>query len=674
MSRRHVVVLVIAALTPMAAWVGMAAAQEEWDPTMAIADTVFGEAPKAPLYYATSYDRNVSRGSWDQSLNYSHNAYRVAFGADAYLSTSEALQGLRSEGINGGINGRLSLRATHRWLWSVDGRFNMLSDDDDFSSTDRRGNRLQLRTQYTANPLRGMTAVGILFTEFLQEQSVGNRTIPGSVYRDTIDASVIPPVVDIYTGRTARDSSYTSGRREGLSGSVTWLPTAWLETRGLASATRIRTTTHTESRDYWAPNPGEGATLVLGSQVSSEAPNGDQRYEANATYKGITRTSMRVALKSMESDQEYYSLTRRGQEHLVFGTRSGTLHLETMPITSGVVALDASLSQSDREYALQTNLNSLVTARTLGANFSIYKTHSRVTLGMQVGNTRNDRQVTQNGTIISRAVNAGGAKRVTSRLWLDATGTLSLYSRQYEDKVSDRDDVRAYLNTGGGYRVSSRCSTTVHFSTTRSHAVAIDPSASGGNNVQTIYQMDAALRIQLSPSFSIVQYYQLNASYQIYDFDEPRNTLTRIRRIDTLLSDSLFSFGFVRLAHNFFFQDRGSFTSDVEGGDRTYSVASELYQQNLGVTVGVRPLKGIAFTATQSLSNTRQYFPTPSLNTNGNRWNLNLGATVDRELPGDMTLRGSVQHISEYGETPEPLPSANVVDYWLAGVTFTKDF
>lgn len=673
MNRCPVVVIAIAALTPLAAaWVETAMAQDG-DPTMSISDSLFTQSQSAPVYYATSYDRNVSRGTWDQTLAYNRFANRVSFGADAYLSTSEALQGLRSDNVNGGITGKISLRATNRWIVALDGRFTMTSDDDDFSSTDRRQNRLQLRTQYTANPLRGMTASGVLFTEFIQEQGVGNRTIPNSVLRDTTDASAIPPVVDVYTARTARDSSYTSGRREGLSGTVTWSPTSWLDTRGLAVATRIRTTTHTESRDYWAVNPGEGATLVLGSQVSSDAPNGDQNYEANAAYKGLARTTMTVNLKSLSSDQQYYALNRRGQEHLVYGTRTGTFHMETMPIPLGVVSLDATLSQSDREYALQRNLNSLVTTRNLIANFSLYKPKSRVSLGMQVGNARNDKQVTQNGKIISRSVNAGGGQRITPRLWLDATGSVSLYSRQYVDSVSDRDDVRAYLNTGGGYRVSAKCSTAVHFSATRSHAVAIDPSASAGNNVQTIYQMDAALRVQPTPSFSIIQYYQLNASYQIYDFDEPRNTLTRIRRIDTFISDSLFSFAYIRLMHNFFFQDRGSFTN-VEGGDRKYAVASELYQQNLSVTVGVSPLRGITLTATQSLSNTRQYFPNRSLNVTGNRWNLNLGATVDREIAGDMTLRGSVQHIGEYGERPEPLPSANVVDYWIAGATFTKDF
>jgi hypothetical protein len=204
--------------------------------------------------------------------------------------------------------------------------------------------------------------------------------------------------------------------------------------------------------------------------------------------------------------------------------------------------------------------------------------------------------------------------------------------------------------------------------------VAIAASASGGNNVQTTYQMDATLNLRVTPTFTVFQTYQINANYLIYDYDEPRNTLTRIRRIDTFLSDSLFSFCFVRLAHNFFFQDRGSYSRDEEGGNRTYSVAQELYQQNLSATLGVRPFQGIVLTATQSLANTRNYITSPPVDTNRNRWNLNLGATVDRPLPGDMTLQGTIQRIDEYTELPNGLPPIDVVDYWIAMVQFSKEF
>jgi len=337
--------------------------------------------------------------------------------------------------------------------------------------------------------------------------------------------------------------------------------------------------------------------------------------------------------------------------------------------------LDGTLGHLLQEYTLQNNLTSQSNTKNITGVFAIYHPENRASLGFQFGTTRNDKQVSQNGSVINRAINASGMHRMTDRLWLDANSSISLFSTMYDDKVSDQDNVRGFANVGGGYRIAATCSTTVHFSVTRAHSVAINENVSGGNNVQTTYQLDASLRLQATPTFLILQNYQINANYQIYDYDEPRNTLARIRRVDTILQDSLFSFASVKLIHNFFFQDRGAYTSIPPDVSRIYSIASQLYQQNLGATLGLTPAHGLVFFATQSLSNTRTYSYNPPLpTTTRNRWSLTFGANLDRDLSGSMALHGSIQHIGEYTETQKPLPSQDPVSYWVAGVTFTKDF
>jgi len=665
---RLLLALVVLALSA-AAQVEPARAQTD----LTVADSVFVEKPAEPIVYSTTYDRNVSSGAWSQSLSYYHNSNRATFGIDANVNTLQAVRGLQSNGSDGSFTGRINLRATNRWIWSVDGTFMMFSNSDDLSSTDRRQNRLQARTQYNLNPLPQVSAIGILFSEFQEEQSLGARSLPGNPFM-VVDSTVAPSDTTLYRAHTTRDSSYTSGRRDGISGSLRWTPTTSLEIKGSGTGTYLGSKTRTLTRDFYAINPGEGATLRLDSLGVSKAPNGDRRFDTGIAFRGISRTLMNLSLNNADGDQEYYLLTKRDQEHLSYGSRGGAFHIEHAPLPGAQITIDGAMSRSLREYILQKNLNSLVNSRTLTGTFMINKAESRASLGFQVGRTRNDRQVTQNGSVINRAMNAGAARRITRRLWLDTNGSVTLYSRVYDDKISDRDDVRGYVNAGGGYAVSPRCSTSVHFSTNRSHTVAIDPGSSGGNNVQTTYQMDALLNLRVSKSLWVVQNYQINANYLIYDYDEPRNTLTRIRRIDTTLSDSLFSFGFLKLTHNFFFQDRGAYSRDAGQDLRTYSVAQQLYQQNVGVTLGVRPVPGITLSATQSLANTRNYFLSGGESTNRNRWNLNVSGVVDRELPGDMSLHGSVQHIGEYTEKPSYLPSAEVVDYWLAGATFTKSF
>jgi hypothetical protein len=655
---------------PAIAWLGSARAQVGAE-GLEVPDSVFIPVQREPLLYSTSYDLNTSRGTWTQQLNYFHNSYRASFGFDAIMNAFQPVRGLDSKGLDGSVSGRLNLRATNRWIWSVDGNFNMFSNDDKFSRTDRRQNKLQLRTQYSVNPFPQLSAVGLIYSEYQQEQSRGNHTIPGNPLQ-VVDTTVAPPDTTFYRSHSTRDSSYTSGRRDGIRGSFRWTPSPTLEVKGSGSGTHLGSTTRTLTRDFWALNAGQGATRRDSTRVTTHSPTGDRRFDANIAFAGIKRTNMTLALSQLDGDQGYYLLAKRQQESVSYDSRGAVFHVDHTPLPGGQISIEGSLGRSLREYQLQT-LDGLIHSRSITGNFILYREASRASLGFQAGRTRNERQITQNGTIINRSMNASAGKRVTRRLWLDTTGSMSIFSRLYEDKISDRDDLRGYVNAGGGYVVSNACSTAVHFSINRSHAVAIDPKSSGGNNVQTSYQMDAVLKLQVSRTFSILQNYQINANYQIYDFDEPRNNLTRIRRIDTMLSDSIFSFAFVRLTHNFFFQDRGSYVRDAGEDQRQYSVAGRLYQQNVGVTLGVRPVRGITLSATQSLSNSRNYSPTGQ-GTNMNRWNMNLGGVVDRELPGGMTLNGSVQHIGEYTEMQSPLPPENVVDYWLAGVTFTKAF
>jgi len=625
-----------------------------------IPDTTFTPRAHQPISYYTSYDRNVSRASWLQSLSYAHNAKRVSFNISGSAITSNGLRGLRSDGLDGDVNGSVNVLAAKNWTWALDGRFGLNSDKDDFSSTDRRANRLQIRTQYQFNPLQNVSALGLVFAEFQQDQSVGERVIP-------VDRTK-------FSSHVGRDSSYTSGRRNGASGTLTWKAAPWLEVGGAGALTNINSTTNTAKQEFFhALSVGAADSTAL-SDTSTTSPNGDERLDTHITMTRFKRTTLGLVFHTNSADQQYYALTQRGQEKYKYGSRTASFHAETVPLTGSQAVLDVGIDRSYREYQLQDRLNSLTHGANAAGQFNFFRTLSRANIGFLFTRSKAEQQVTQNGTVINRAVNAGGSRRVSRRLWLDGTGSVSLYTRKYEDSKSDKDDVRGYLNLGGGYLVSSRCSTAVHFSVNRSHAVAIAFESSGGNNVNTTYQMDAALRLQVSPTFTIFQNYQLNANYLIYDYDEKRNTLNRNRRINTTLADSLFSFASILLTHNFFFQDRGAYSRFTEDGPREYSVDQELYAQNLSIGVAIRILPGVIAGATQSLANSRSYFPNPASNTNRNRWNLNLGLTVDRDLPGGMRLDGTVQRIGEYTERPGPEPPLDVVDYWLAGLTLTKDF
>lgn len=646
----------------VASWTCGARAQE---PTgLEIADTTFAEQPlRAPISYFTTYDLNVSRSTWTQMLSYNHSGKRVTFGADGTTNVLTPVRGLETEGKDASIAGRLNVRATARWLWSLDGLFDTSSNEDARSSTKRRQNKVQLRTSYSATILPGLSGTALAFSELQREQGLSRKTIPGPAPSE-------PDTV-------GRDSTYTSGRRDGVSGTLRWTPEPWLEVTGLGTGNWNDFKTETWERRYFPVDSGGGSDLSREILRTYEIPTGDRRFETTASYRGVPKTLLRTSLRSRSGTQTMYVFAKSNLDRLSWYDRSANVRLEHTPMPGGGVVLEGSFGQVFREYVIQPNFNTLARTASGSANLFLYQPSGRVTAGFQLNRVENTRQELQNGTVINRAMNAGGARRITDRFWLEGAGTLSLFSRRYEDPKADRDDFRGYANVGGGYRVSSLCSTAVHFSVTRAHAVAIDRTASGNNNVQTSYQMDALLRLQITRTFQILQNYQINSNYFIYDFDfqEGRNTLSRIRRIDTVLSDSLFDFASLRVTHNFFTQDLGSYAPEFEGGPRKYLVTQEFFIQNLGVTLGVRPVPGIVLSATQILGNTRNYTYSPSRATSTrNRWTLNLGAHVDRTLPGDLVLQGSIQRIGEYTEVEDNLPVRDQVDYWLAGASLQKYF
>jgi hypothetical protein len=174
-----------------------------------------------------------------------------------------------------------------------------------------------------------------------------------------------------------------------------------------------------------------------------------------------------------------------------------------------------------------------------------------------------------------------------------------------------------------------------------------------------------------------VQLYLINALYQIYDQPEadPKNVLSRIKRIDTTVSDSLLPSVTLSLAHNFLFRDSGSFKRPPGGiGDRVYNVGSETYQQTLTATVNVRPAGGMQFFVAQSLGNTSTRFLSTDTRTVDNRWNLTFGATVDRPVSDTGSLHGTVQHIGAYTERHDPTDLLKEQNDWIAGISFQKDF
>ncbi|HKQ20274.1 MAG TPA: hypothetical protein VJW75_11065, partial [Candidatus Eisenbacteria bacterium] len=107
---------------------------------------------------------------------------------------------------------------------------------------------------------------------------------------------------------------------------------------------------------------------------------------------------------------------------------------------------------------------------------------------------------------------------------------------------------------------------------------------------------------------------------------------------------------------------------------REYSVSVETYDQTLAASVGIAVARGIRILAAQSLLNQRNHFLINNSRTVRNRWNLSAGIEIERGIWDGAEVRGAVRHIGSYDEQQLPNLPNNEEDYWIAGITFHKQF
>jgi len=644
-----------------------AALAQDIDPSAAaVSDTVFEVESQPGPRYQTVYDQDRSRSNWQQTLTYFRSSRRVAFNGSGNLTTQDFISA-PNKSTFGDFYGHLDGRIVGNWILSLDGRFDMNSSVDATRKTETRNNRLQIRTQYTLRPARSMSFTGGAYTEFQQDHERSTQTVFARAIPE-----IDPTAVD--TLKVQKDSSYTNARQDGLSLLAAWQMKSWLALSGTGAASRRSPSQISEVRDFINPLDGSGGGYFRSTIQPTNEPSDNAVFTSNLTFTRIPLSKTVFGFQSSSVNQSQFDQQLRGEEHQTFDRNAGTMHFEYGPRYQTFFLLDASLVRSLQDYKLRRSSNSLATTRQMSSTLSYSNTHTMGGVTFQASRSKNERQQTQNGIVINRALLGNGSHRLSRRLALDGFGSVNLQSSRYVTARGDQDILRNGGSVGGGYLLAPSCSTVVHFAVNRSKNVSVDPAASGANNVQTIYQMNASLQFLPNQNFSIRQYYLLSAEYKIFDYTERQNYLSRVRRIDTDFVDSLFRFAFVRLGHSFIYRDNGGYYRNVADADRLYRVALETYEQTLSVTVGLRIIAGVRLIGTQSLLNQRNYDIPRGTSTLHNRFSLNGGIEVNRTLAGGSEIIGALRHIGGYDQKVTPQSPTREEDYWIAGVTFQKDF
>jgi len=661
---RFATALLLATAAMAAMLVPAAHAQDEDLSGLVVPDSLFEEESLPGPDYLTIFDRDNTRSNWSQTLTYSRVKRGTVISVSGDITTQE-LSGFENKSTFGQFMGRVSKRLTRRWVVSMDGRHNMNSNTDGTRDTESRRNRLQFKTQYTLNPLTELTLVGSISSEFRREHDLAERQTLRQSFGDS-------GVVD--TLRVQRDSSFTTGRQDGFLGQMNWRVKPWFVVSGSAAASRVRPTQSSLVRDFTHPQDGLGGGSVAATFERTREPTDNAIYSSKISFSKIRGTVIDVNLQKSALDQSMFDKQLRGQERASFDRNSGSFRLQSTIRRRVTLTVDGAMVRAERQYALRTNFTSLVRSRQMSSVAAYSDTSTRLSTMFTVSRTRSELQASGNGILLTRQLNANAYRKLSGRLALDATASAYLQTSKYVDERSDQDVARTSMNLGGGYRVSAACSTTVHFSASRGRSVFIDPSASSTNAVQTTYQMNATMRLRLSRTFFLNQSYLLSADYRIFDFTEDQNFLNRVRRIDTDMIDTVFSFAFVRLTHNFIFRDQGTYSRDVGESSREYSVSVETYDQTLAASVGIAVARGIRILAAQSLLNQRNRFLVNNTRTLRNRWNLTAAIEIERSIWDGAEVKGAVRHIGSYDEQALANLPNNEEAYWIAGVTFHKQF
>lgn len=653
-----------------------AAAQEYQEFVEVVPDSAFEEKEKIPGNYQSTFQHDQSRGSWLQSLGYNPSWKNLVLGISGETNTSEDVLKFGSRSTNGDFFGKLDWRAKPRLVLSMSGRGSMssISDGIQVSTSNQRRNSLTFQSQYTVPPVQKIQVTLVGSTEFQRNYDLR-----------IAERALTPQTGEPDSVGVQRDSSFASGRLDAVRGTL-----SWPFMRGFlfsASAYGSKTKPVTTVRRFNGTNPvaGDGGRIDSIDIRRVQLPADNAIVGGAITIDRIRGTRFLLESKRTGTDQVFFDLGQLKVEQLSNDGRNHHLRMEVTPKPGLGFNGDAVLNRSLKESVARPNLNALVTTRQASGMLYYSSAFKQASLSFDVARATAERQTTGNGNTITRIVSTNLGYRLFGRLYLTALGSATLSSYRYAFvpdttgrtfSKDDRDVASAFASVGARYGVTPRCSTTVNFSISRSHNVAIDASQSAGNIATTVYQVNASLRLPLNRNLSIWQDYIATATDRAFDYDQDRDGLSRNFRIETSIADTLFPFAYVRVDHRYFFFDQGEF-SPLEsggGGARLYAPTTEQAQQALDGRIGIRPVPGITLIVKQSLTDTDNRNLVNRNSIRSGQWNLTYGADINRTFWNGAGLVGSIRREERFNTQPDVPGALASESNWLISILFQKDF
>jgi hypothetical protein len=344
------------------------------------------------------------------------------------------------------------------------------------------------------------------------------------------------------------------------------------------------------------------------------------------------------------------------QETRVRAAQDVTWNLVGKPVQKFEVKTNVAWRRNQTEYDLEAGRFARTTTRSGKADL-IYDPWStgrfKATFDRSLENR--DYLTAQAGLVDKKSIIADWRQDVTPRIELTSAYTLRLDSYQFDDpeaNTGDRD-----LRTQRGtftvrYNPMSVLSTSVKMDIRKDESVNIHPSRSGDNKTDYVYIVTPGYSIRLGAA-TINGDFTANARYNVFDFDENRNSLTRRfstqQRWQQKVNERVSS----ELLFTYEFSDEGSYRPSPVDGIRRYSRSREIFRYRLDTSLLYNPWSWLRLRATYRTDGDDQY----SVNMNERQqttelrtYELSFGASVKRRILKTIQINLEITQSQKEGD------------------------
>ncbi|MCA9753050.1 MAG: hypothetical protein KC591_12715, partial [Gemmatimonadetes bacterium] len=393
----------------------------------------------------------------------------------------------------------------------------------------------------------------------------------------------------------------------------------------------------------------EVRTIVAVDSVAADSVDVTETDDRNANHRGTVsmtwnpvqdwtaRVNGGASADRFQYISQQDSVVGR-QETRRQGSRDGSLNLTGKPTQTIEIKSNLSWRQSDTQYELEPGRYSKTTTRagTTDLSWTPYAgSRTKVTIERNVEDR--DYLTSQAGQVDKKRLVVDWNQDITERVELVSVYTLRLDSYYYDradGNTGDRDLRSERATFTVRYNPSGILSTNVKMDIRKDGTVNLSPSRSGGNKTDYVYIVTPGYSLRLGAA-NISGDFTANARYNVFDFDEDRNSLTRRFYTQQKWQHKFSERVSTELLGTYEYSDEGSYRRSSADGIRRFGRTREILRYRFDSTVLYNPRQWIRVSASYRADGEDQYTLTETSRTksgNTRTGEFSYGMNVKRRI------------------------------------------